>query len=210
MYIPYINDNQAITAGVSLWAQHGQIPTDVNLLADSLGLQLHITQLAKSARAMLVKLPGENKIICDSSLTPERQRYAIAHELAHELIHLGIFNPQKPYIERACQVCAASMLMPPPRLQQDAQKLSGKKSIIYDLSNKYFVSRQAMRIQLKRLGLIKTLPFVPAIQIDKDPLIYNGKVLTRPDLEKLYGPQLGTWCGKPLFRLNIDLKSERK
>jgi Zn-dependent peptidase ImmA (M78 family) len=198
------NDNVAINAGISLWMRHGDIPADVNLLADVLKLQLEFDNLYKSNRAMLIKLPSVNKIICAANISPERQRYAIAHELAHELIHQNVFTPHKSRQERACQVCAASMLMPPPRLEEDAKKLDGKKSIVYDLSNKYFVSRQAMRIQLQRLGFNTDVPAIPERQVEPEPVIYNGIAITRPDLEIIHGRQLGMWGGKPLYRIDAD------
>jgi hypothetical protein len=66
------------------------------------------------------------------------------------------------------------MLMPPPRLEEDAKKLDGKKSIVYDLSNKYFVSRQAMRIQLQRLGFNTDIPAIPERQVKLSMVANSG------------------------------------
>lgn len=114
-------------------------------------------------------------LIKDRSLPNENQRFSLAHEGAHFICSLRMGETSaKPIFFRSMQLrrseeetlvdyWAGAVLMPKPELTDKIEKLSGQRIInqfVADLSKvgkdlcKYFgVSRQALEIRLKQIGI---------------------------------------------------------
>ena len=100
-----------------------------------------------------------------------RQRFSLAHELKHVVddcfMHQktgpladGLYPEQQGYpaherIERVCDAFAAALLMPKVMLRRDWT--NGIQSIA-ELARRYGVSRPAMEIRLRSLGLLAPTP----------------------------------------------------
>ena len=113
-------------------------------------------------------------IIIDASLIHNRGdgrfRYTCSHELAHWTIHKDYFtihgkvaaksinatrsSETDKTIERQADRLASRLLMPKSTVKKAYYRNHSSSKIIADLSDLYGVSRQAMEIRLKELGLI--------------------------------------------------------
>ena len=90
-----------------------------------------------------------------------RQRFTIAHELCHTFFYEYVpdlkFEPHAtdPQEETLCDRGAACLLIPEETLRTDAQGRSVSVTSLDDLSRMYGVSRKAMFLRLRDLGLWK-------------------------------------------------------
>ena len=116
---------------------------------------------------------GSAVIGVNSSDAPQRQRFTIAHELGHLLLHAvedlhvdknfpiglrnGISGKAVDESEIEANQFAAALLMPSDLLGKDVQRLTGTDVLIaiQKLARKYRVSEQAMSIRLSTLGHVK-------------------------------------------------------
>lgn len=58
------------------------LPVDIHTIVEKLGIRLYFTEHVDESRAYF-NAAGERSIAVNSSLSPQRQRYVIAHELGH-------------------------------------------------------------------------------------------------------------------------------
>ena len=166
-----------------LLAQHhveeGAVP--VKKIVEAYGIELKLDKVDDELSGFLVR---ENKgqrrsmIGANKAHHPHRQRFTIAHELGHFLLHQGelvhlddlrqaftinLRNQEsakgEDNDEREANLFAAELLMPAKFLKSD---LSGKNldllgdSVFLDrLAKKYEVSTQALTFRLANLGYIK-------------------------------------------------------
>ena len=146
-------------------------PVPIDEIVASLGISLHYQPLESNVSGVLVRRGDSVRIGVNASHHPNRQRFTIAHELAHHILH-----PESPTVfvdgafvhfrgddvsdpedarELEANVFAASLLMPEAYLKAD---LKGKLIDAFDeaamksLANRYQVSPQALTIRLVRLG----------------------------------------------------------
>ena len=90
-----------------------------------------------------------------------RQRFTIAHELCHTFFYEHVpelkFQPHSIDLqeERLCNFGAACLLLPAESLGADAKGHSVSVATLDDLSKGYRVSRQAMFLRLRELGIWK-------------------------------------------------------
>lgn len=158
-------------------------PVDVENLAVALGAQVHYQDLEDSVSGALVIKGDETHVFVNRSHHPNRQRFTIAHELGHLVLHgagedrlfvdttlkvyqrVGQSNSSAytsedssttPEEEREANNFAAALLMPRPLLEAAAFKsMLADESDIAALARDFQVSEQAMSIRLQRLGLIE-------------------------------------------------------
>ena len=126
---------------------------------------------------------GHAVIGLNVSHTKTRQRFTLAHELGHFLLHKrdegGLHVDERDFFvrfrdphssdgsdreEREANAFAAELLMPSSFLEQDARKLREGLSLsddttIRELASKYGVSLQALSFRLVNLGLIDAAIF---------------------------------------------------
>lgn len=104
--------------------------------------------------------------------TIERKRFTIAHELGHYFLHLSC-DLNKEFVdmhrrtgyntllskEREANQFAAAILMPENKVRELYESVNNlgvsERFIIEWLSEKFFVSKSAIKFRLKNLGLIK-------------------------------------------------------
>jgi len=141
-------------------------PVDVEGICKVLGITIQITDLTEIEKThkgdisgALVTTPEYSTILVNDTDPYARQRFTIAHELGHYVLHHndesdGVFisfrgasNPE----ERAANRFAADLLMPKDILRKShAEKTL---PLLWTLAEEFSVSRAAMKYQLESLGL---------------------------------------------------------
>jgi Zn-dependent peptidase ImmA (M78 family) len=124
---------------------------------------------------MLYREPrGPAVIAVNSRNAPTRQRFTIAHEIAHLLLHEPTLQVDRPISGRfrdersalavdrdeiEANQFAAALLMPREWVLTDADRLMSQRptlsdeAVVEELAERYAVSRQAMEFRLANLGL---------------------------------------------------------
>lgn len=123
-----------------------EAPVDVERIARAEGLTVE--------RRELVDLDGQlvgSRIEVNARHSQVRQRFTIAHELGHFVMHSG-HGADEPS-ERAADVFAAALLIPPEILRKEASADPDADL----LRQRFGVSRDAIWIALKELGLDRKL-----------------------------------------------------
>lgn len=151
---------------------------DVEAIAKKLNIDVAYQRFKDDLSGVLVKAGERSAIGINSKHSPVRQRFSIAHELAHFWLgHPGdmfvdeskgrasiVFRDGRSadgtnLHEMEANRFAASLLMPAVFLFESLTKclsdglLEIDREIIPRLSNEYCVSQQAMKIRLSSLGL---------------------------------------------------------
>jgi Zn-dependent peptidase ImmA (M78 family) len=158
-------------------ANAGEAPVPVAEIARGQGLELRFSRSPDSTISGLLFLSDDKPIIGVNVTHHEnRQRFTIAHELGHYLLHA--FSPQALHVDHSFRVMlrddlssegtdmreieanlfAAELLMPTEFLNQDLQ---GKRQVdiedddfLRELARRYRVSHQAMVFRLTNLGYL--------------------------------------------------------
>lgn len=148
-------------------------PIDLNKVTSKLGVNITHQDLDDSVSGFFIKKNSKNIIGVNKNHPPLRNRFTIAHEIGHFILHSEkplfvdyykgsiLFrseNQTKDYkIEREANRFAAALLMPKLLVKKELNKFSNTENLeydekIYELSKKFKVSRQAMDFRLKSLG----------------------------------------------------------
>lgn len=138
-------------------------PVQVERICDALGIQLHAhDQGDPDVIGSLKYAESGQPVITVRAADPyRRQRFTVAHELGHLLLHPHLTEAQRgrsifdePQAnrpqEREANRFAADLLMPPPLVEREVAK--GGRSV-RSLADAFMVSEQAMDFQLRTLGL---------------------------------------------------------
>jgi Zn-dependent peptidase ImmA (M78 family) len=152
-----------------------EAPIDVKRVAEANDAEVVLAPLDEDLSGILVR-DGQRKVIAVAENHARvRQRYTIAHELGHLLMH-----PGRPYLaesnqivridrrggsvpgfadqreEREANQFAAALLMPPDLVLKHWVDLNGKPtaSNVGEMSRRFDVSPVAMKYRLVNLGLI--------------------------------------------------------
>jgi len=151
-------------------------PIGIELLARNHGLEVLFQPLESDLSGFLYRKEGRAIIGVNSHHATVRQRFTIAHELGHYLLH----NQEGVHVDRAvfarlrdsvasqgtdsdeieANVFAAELLMPRAFIDADLKTMDvGKVDIVEDgavgnLAGRYAVSGQAMLLRLRNLGYI--------------------------------------------------------
>jgi Zn-dependent peptidase ImmA (M78 family) len=149
-------------------------PVDVERLAKVVSAKIHYEPLENEISGMVTRTEdGAALIGVNESHHPNRQRFTIAHEIGHLLLH----DDQLLHIDRTFPIAlrsttaslgtdameieanqfAAELLMPTELVRKDVDKLLNKvepEKAVEDLAAKYKVSVQAMTIRLNVLGFL--------------------------------------------------------
>jgi Zn-dependent peptidase ImmA (M78 family)/transcriptional regulator with XRE-family HTH domain len=142
-------------------------PINIYLLVERMGILLTATALDKVA-AVVCRADTQHRtppwIVVNSSQPLYRQRFSVAHEIAHLLLdqeeiifHAHYFRRQSEQKEIDADAFAAELLIPRSLLKQSVENLNITKSIeesVFLLSHLYQVSFQAMATRLYNLDLI--------------------------------------------------------
>lgn len=153
-----------------------QPPVDVRAIAESQGITVVFEEMEDSVSGFLIQRSDAIVIGVNASHHPNRQRFTLAHELAHHHLHPGtptvyidntmlhfrgedIYESPDPN-EIEANSFAAALLMPEEFLKSD---VAGRRMDIADeqavraLARRYEISPQALTIRLLELGLIAGL-----------------------------------------------------
>lgn len=152
----------------------GAAPVNIEDMIRSFGIDLDKKALLDREIAGQIEPVGGGKYKISTNPADHyyRQRFTMAHELAHWVLHRDLigsgvddtpafrstaagkfFNPNvKPTHETEANQLAAYLLMPPDLVRTEFSASNGD---VDTLSKKFQVSRQSMEIRLKGLGLIK-------------------------------------------------------
>ena len=150
-----------------------QLPIPVNEIAEQLGLRLQSFALGDEVSGVLV-VDGDLGVIGYNSSHPQvRQRFTIAHEIGHFLLHRGdsslfideryfaVFRDKKSsqgvdHREREANSFAAALLMPSALVRAEIEQHDfdfADEDALNDLARKFQVSAQSMAYRLSNLGL---------------------------------------------------------
>ena len=143
-------------------------PTPIEEIAEIYKIQISRAP-SKEFSGMLIRKDGHALIGINNSEAPVRQRFSIAHELAHYFLHPqkdtfvdyrkeNTKNEIKSFKETEADHFAAALLMPKKFLEEDVKNLNCKfisEKEIKILSNRYEVSGDAMTFRLLNLNFLK-------------------------------------------------------
>ena len=156
------------------------VPIDVDAIVEAYGIEIKRDQVDEGLSGFIVRSAkgGKAMIGVNRNHHPNRQRFTIAHELGHYLLHeneVVHFDGERPGftvhlrdhassegkddLEREANLFAAELLMPARFLRKDVHE---KPIDLFDdpgkaldtLAKKYAVSREALTYRLGYLGLI--------------------------------------------------------
>lgn len=146
---------------------------DLNLLLNKLNIEISNEDLSDEVSGIFLMINGKPLITINSkeSNNKERQRFTIAHEIGHYILHSDkktLFVDKSPKLlyrnsasstgeilqEKEANHFAACLLMPKELLMADVKDVKNSKEdkIIKNLASKYKVSEQAMSFRLANLG----------------------------------------------------------
>ena len=167
----------AESKAISVLADFGirEAPIHVEQIALRLGLQVEHASLGDEIAGLLVVQDDNGMIGVNTNQAPARQRFTIAHEIGHFLLHrkeMPVFIDKqffKPYfaafrdsassagedrLEREANAFAAALLMPSALVRSAIAELRGNiadEEAIEELAKKFQVSRQAMTFRVAKL-----------------------------------------------------------
>lgn len=120
-------------------------PVDVEAIATNLGLTVirqNLGSVSGELRGNRVKVNAQNHLV--------RQRFSIAHEIGHHILHTEHDSAASSLIERQANAFAAALLMPAGLLRREIKRTSD----FDELQRRFQVSRDALSLALERLGLL--------------------------------------------------------
>lgn len=150
-------------------------PIPVERIARSVGAYVAFEPFEGELSGMLYRDPnGANVIVVNSLTAKTRQRFTVAHEVGHLLLHTSALQVDRPISVRfrdersslavdldeiTANQFAAALLMPRDWVLADADRLLNRtpalsdEAVVGELAERYAVSRQAMEFRLTNLGL---------------------------------------------------------
>src|SRR5574341_1456893 len=149
-------------------------PVDVWRVARQLGVRVERADLGEDCSGVLVRKGGAAVIGVNYSHHPNRQRFTIAHELGHFVLHKGAKYIDKGMTtlqfrnaesstgtqteEREANQFAAALLMPQEWVRPEFEKQPfdlGDDEALSAMCKRFGVSSQAMSFRLVNLGLLQ-------------------------------------------------------
>lgn len=143
-------------------------PVDVGKVARRLGIDLYREDFVEQIDGLYLRMPDAPPVIAVNSSylkPPGRQRFTAAHEIGHHLLagrvspksrvfYIDGVKTRKTTLERACDRFAALLLMPESIVRQWFEELAANpENRVAIMSERFGVSRWAMRVRLRELGL---------------------------------------------------------
>ena len=140
-----------------------QKPVPLGAMANDLGIAVRVASLERGRSGLIERSDGTYRIKVNRYETRERQRYTLAHEIAHFLLHQDRINAsgaivdnvlyrsgQPEQIEYEANRLAADLIMPDDLVLADLAALGVAISdeVIERLAQEWQVSKAAMEIRL--------------------------------------------------------------
>jgi Zn-dependent peptidase ImmA (M78 family) len=160
-----------------------RVPVPVDVVAVRLGLRLREAPLGEGVSGVLLVEGGSGTIGYNEGHHPVRQRFSIAHEIGHYILHAvedrstGIFIDKQPTAhlkreyrrdsasstgEKSQEIqangFAAALLMPKELVVKEVEGLDpdiDDEDAISELATTFEVSPQAMSLRLAKLGYVE-------------------------------------------------------
>jgi Zn-dependent peptidase ImmA (M78 family) len=145
----------------------GNVP--VGAIAAELGVRIKVSNLGPGNSGQISRDEGGYLIRVNRFEAKERQRFTIAHEIAHFLLHKDIIDSSPDgivdtvlyrsgapeHVEFEANRLAADILMPRPSVEGKLRELGGRVTeVVIDVLAKHFkVSRAAMEIRLQNVAV---------------------------------------------------------
>src|SRR5437016_10708684 len=155
-------------------------PISLDMITEKLGIRLSLEPFDEELSGILVKEGGAVAIGVNSTHSPKRQRFTIAHEIGHFILdHPGEMFIDKTVRQRAVVVrrdgrssegtdkheieanrFAAELLMPSEIIEKvvknrlSKSKMPSTDELVSDMAAHFQVSSQAMEIRLVNLGFL--------------------------------------------------------
>lgn len=139
-----------ITPGAEL----SNFPAKVFDIARGLGIEIQTRLLPDKIAGILHKFPGHSYLYLNSTHCLERQRFTVAHEIAHQILdpagtYLAHTNTINSVCERRANKYAAEILMP----EREVFRCTDRSMSIADMLFHFGVSEEAMLIRLDEVGV---------------------------------------------------------
>lgn len=143
---------------------------DVEALAEALDISVQYERLASDMSGVLLVENGSAKVAINESHHRNRQRFTLAHEIGHVLLHAdedGLFVDRRFFRnewsskgelreEIEANAFAASLLMPGRFIAQCIEAGTGITDLdVFRLATRFEVSEQAMTLRLVKLAYIE-------------------------------------------------------
>lgn len=147
--------------------------------------------------------------VLNESLTPERQRFVLAHELGHMVMHEG--EPPRDTAEREADLFAEELLMPSAEIRQQLEAIDLRKAAA--LKPYWKVPMQSLVLRAEHLGLISEgrcrslhaymnklgyLPIEPNPLEREEPSVIADMLSVHLDDEDFSAGELATALGMPV------------
>ncbi len=138
-------------------------PVRLGTLATELGINVKLSSLGRGQSGLIESKDGSYTIKINRHETRERQRFTLAHEIAHFLLHRDAVDKdgeirdnvlyrsgQSERIEYEANRLAADLIMPIDQVESDLATISVPVSdtVIERLAREWQVSKAAMEIRL--------------------------------------------------------------
>ncbi len=138
-------------------------PVRLGLLARELGINVKLSALGRGLSGLVESKDGGYTIKINRHETRERQRFTLAHEIAHFLLHREVIDAngeirdnvlyrsgQPERLEHEANRLAADLIMPNDLVQSDLASIGVPVSdaVIERLAQEWQVSKAAMEIRL--------------------------------------------------------------
>lgn len=166
--------NKPVEVARQLLERFGEhLPIDIEAIVKAHGIVIRSQELEDSVSGMLVIKDGRTAIGLNENHHPNRQRFTLAHELGHFLLHRNVSNifidastiffrdgmssDGSKTQEIDANAFAAELLMPEKQVREviNSQPLDAfDEGAVRRLAAQFGVSAQALTIRLTRLGLI--------------------------------------------------------
>jgi len=142
-------------------------PVNLELMAKELGVVVSYCPMERKVAGKLTRFGSQDApefhIHINSDDPPNRQRFTLAHEIAHFILHRDLIEDSiidntmyrsnlKGIYETQANQLAADILMP----RHSVRICHSKCSNVAEIAGKFNVSEQAMRIRLDGLKLLQT------------------------------------------------------
>ncbi|MEP2891374.1 ImmA/IrrE family metallo-endopeptidase [Tateyamaria sp.] len=144
----------------------GEVP--IGAIARELGLSIKVANLGPGISGQISSVDGNYVIKVNRFEAKERQRYTIAHEIAHFLLHRDVIDSSingisdnvlyrsgaPEHIEFEANRLAADILMPTDKVKSKLAEFGGaiSEAVIVEIANYFRVSKAAMEIRLGNLA----------------------------------------------------------
>ena len=154
-----------------------RVPVPIELIAHRLNLTIEAAELGSDISGMLVTEGARGAIGFNSMHAPVRQRFTVAHEVAHYVLHVKKNRKSQFFVDRYVMYrqdgissagtdrneveanrFGAALLMPSDLVQREIQKhdldLDDDEAVAF-LAKQFVVSSAAMTNRLMSLGLMR-------------------------------------------------------